>query len=125
MIEDEDDDSPDFNFILPKKLLPESQSTIFKRDSDTKTENKVNNNAAGKYKLWKYDYFRQKDSEAMDNITSQLKKHRFKQKSSLSKSIVKSSNKPVLKLANKSVTKPHSKVMSKPQSGVSRSKHKR
>lgn len=100
-----------------------------------------NTKTAGKYKLWKIDYFREKDREAMADITKQLKKGRKKTKSSHMKMLLKSSSKIGAKPPPKSGTKPASKSSSKPlhkassktgtkyshkpSSGVSRGKYRR
>ena len=105
-------------------MIKYSIDTIFKKDNEAKTEKQSNVNTAEKYKLWKYDYFREKDKEAMSEVIKQLKKQRVK-KSSNNKSLNKVNHKPAAKSANKQVGKSSSKIVNKPQSGVARSKFRK
>jgi len=67
--------------------------------------------------MWKHDYFRDKDREAMDDITKQLKRHRKKAKTSLTKSL------SLARSQNKSHTK-SSKTTKKLASKGTKSKYK-
>ena len=111
-------------FIINLKL-----GKIFKKNKENKLEKQSNATTAEKYKLWKYDYFRDRDHLAMEEITKQLRKQRTKTKSTSLKSQSKSISKPIGKPPNKQnskpISKPISKSASKPQSGVSRSKYRR
>ncbi|CAI2387771.1 unnamed protein product [Moneuplotes crassus] len=115
MIEEEDDNTPDFNFVLPKKLQASSHTQLFRDESYIKQPNTKN---LDKYKLWKYDYFRDKDRDAMIDIAEKLKKQRTKVKSPVSKpskplylrGISKSSTKASSKMSFKSSAKSTPKV---------------
>jgi hypothetical protein len=77
-------------------------SNVRTKDSEGNFPMQSSAYTAGKFKLWKYDYYRDKDTEAMNDIAKELWKYRTKIKPN--------------------ATKPNSKPISKPQSGVSRSK---
>ncbi|CAI2387104.1 unnamed protein product [Moneuplotes crassus] len=112
--EDEENDSIDFNFVLPKKLKPPYQNNNTKKEGDQQGKNISNTATAGKYKLWKMDYFREKDKETMCDITKQLKKSRKKDRSSPMKLLGKSTSRTTPKTIPKSMAKPVSKSGSKP-----------
>jgi len=46
------------------------------KENSSKIKKQSNTKTAWKYKMWKGDYFREKDREAMTDIIKQLRKHR-------------------------------------------------
>jgi len=75
---------------------------IDKKESDGRIEQQSNVSVSGKYKLWKLDYYRDRDRESMQDISNQLRRLRKK--------------------SNPKSKRSSGKVQSKPQSGITRHK---
>lgn len=104
-------------------LLTINLGISYKKDTMLNPSKPSNTPTAGKFKLWKYDYFRDSDRDAMEDITKTLKKHRVKQKGSSKTSVTRTSikAKSVSKMGHKLPSKPASKVQGSKQGARTRS----